>query len=126
MSGANSGLYLRPPCAVMTGNPRSSQMLSLPPGAPIRFLTSPPASSGAGKPAPMSAGRGRRTRYFNVGRTELGADQFELPGSREPKPVQGLWKEGSRTVPSAFTAARNMLLRSGYVYGTFAPPVKGP
>src|SRR5262249_18264235 len=77
--GANSGLYLRPPGVVSTGKPRAIQMLSLfqycgaapfirrnGPGPAARFFTSPPPSSGGGKPG-FNAGSGRRVVYLNQG-----------------------------------------------------------
>src|SRR5262249_53286263 len=137
MSGAKSGLNLRPSAAVMTGKPRSIQKLSLfqysgvvpfarrkVPGPPTRFLTSPPPSSGAGNSG-LSAGSGRSVVYLNQdGRSSGGlGDQrgvsLSVGGSESCRysgaEAQGRKNEGSRTGPSARTAARNMLFKSGYV-----------
>src|SRR5262245_24831898 len=62
ISGAASILYLVPSGAVMTGAPMSIQRLSAPPGAPSRFLTSPPRSRGRGKFG-WTIGIGRSVRY---------------------------------------------------------------
>ena len=51
--------------------------------------------------------------------------QFGLLGSIGPKPAHGRWKDGISIVPSALIAARNMLFRSGYVYGALNPFVNG-
>src|ERR1700722_17148901 len=45
-NGATSILYCWPDEVVNTGAPMSIQMLSLPPGIPVRFFTSPVASVG--------------------------------------------------------------------------------
>src|SRR5881227_3288168 len=94
MSGATSILYLSPAAVLRRGALMSIQMLSLPPGALTRFFTSPPASAGAGKPKPISAGLGRSVMYFSAGFAESGVIQLGLLGSRLPKPNEGRWYEG--------------------------------
>src|SRR5262245_37438950 len=90
------------------------------PGPPTRLLTSPPPSSGGGKPG-FKAGSGRSVVYLNQGGRVGGrADQsgFSCPVVRSKNSpsaavrpeagtaaVQGRWKEGRSTLPSARTAA---------------------
>src|SRR5262249_10846261 len=95
------------------------------PGPPIRFLTSPPPSSGGGKPG-LRVGSGRSVVYLNHGGGLASAAQkgLSLPVPRSknsPAPsgdpgksaVQGRRKDGTRTAPAARRAAKNKVLRSG-------------
>src|SRR5438874_148748 len=104
-------------------------MLSFPPGSQYKFLTSPPASSGygkSGKPVfgsiPLSIGRGRSVMYLPCGfvvQFGLLWSLIVVPGLKS----QLRWNDGVNTCPLALIAARNMLFKSGYVYGTLKPPV---